>query len=169
MKLKEAQDNFIQSWGTLGSNWGINKTMAQIHALLLVSNEAISADDVMTRLDISRGNANMNLRALIDWALVEKVHRIGERREFFKAEKDMWKVASRIASERRKRELQPILRVLEDLKNIEDPEATKAEIAEFNDMMKNIEGFTTKVDKSFGKMIAADEHWFMGTLMKLVK
>ncbi|MFT5183848.1 MAG: DNA-binding transcriptional regulator GbsR (MarR family) [Flavobacteriales bacterium] len=169
MKLKEAQDDFIQSWGTLGSNWGINKTMAQIHALLLVSSEAISADDVMNRLNISRGNANMNLRALIDWALVDKVHKIGERREFFKAEKDMWKVASRIASERRKRELLPILRVLEDLKDIDDQEASKSEIAEFNTMMNNIEGFTTKVDSSFGKMIAADEHWFMGTLLKLVK
>jgi DNA-binding transcriptional regulator GbsR (MarR family) len=169
MKLKEAQDSFIQSWGTLGSNWGINKTMAQIHALLLISSEALSADDVMDRLDISRGNANMNLRALIDWALVDKVHKKGERREFFKAEKDMWKVASRIASERRKREIQPILRVLDDLKKVEDQDGKQAEVEEFTTMMKSIENFTVKVDSSFGKMIAADEHWFMGTLLKLMK
>ncbi len=169
MKLKEAQDSFIQSWGTLGSNWGINKTMAQIHALLLISSEALSADDVMDRLDISRGNANMNLRALIDWALVDKVHKKGERREFFKAEKDMWKVASRIASERRKREIQPILRVLDDLKHVETQDEKPEEVQEFTTMMKSIEAFTVKVDSSFGKMIAADEHWFMGTLLKLMK
>ena len=70
MTLTEGKDKFIQSWGTLGTNWGINRTMAQIHALLLVSPESLSAEGIMKELQISRGNANMNLRALIDWGLV---------------------------------------------------------------------------------------------------
>ena len=70
MTLDEGKESFIQSWGTLGSSWGITRTMAQIHALLLVSPEALSAEDIMAQLQISRGNANMNIRALIDWNLV---------------------------------------------------------------------------------------------------
>ena len=70
MQLQEAKEKFVQAWGAFGTNWGINRTMAQVHALLLVSQQALSADDIMESLNISRGNANMNVRALIDWGLV---------------------------------------------------------------------------------------------------
>ena len=83
MQLDEAKEKFTQSWGTLGSSWGINRTMAQIHALLLVTNKPLCAEDIMASLQISRGNANMNLRALMDWGLVHKEFKTGERREFF--------------------------------------------------------------------------------------
>ena len=72
MQLTEAKEKFVQSWGSLGSQWGINRTMAQIHALLLVSHEALSTEDIMETLQISRGNANMNIRELINWQLVQK-------------------------------------------------------------------------------------------------
>ena len=72
MQLDEARQKFIQSWGTLGSAWGINKAMGQIHALLLVSEDPLSTEEVMEELQISRGNANMNIRALMDWGIVEK-------------------------------------------------------------------------------------------------
>ena len=78
MELAEARQKFIHSWGVLGSNWGINKTMAQIHALLLISNEPISTEDIMEELQISRGNTNMNVRTLMDWGIVTKEHKIGE-------------------------------------------------------------------------------------------
>jgi DNA-binding transcriptional regulator GbsR (MarR family) len=115
MTLQEGKEKFIQSWGTLGSNWGINRTMAQIHALLLISQEALSADDIIEELQISRGNANMNIRALIDWGLVYKELKPGERREFFVAEKDMWEVVKNIIIQRKKRELEPMLRVLDEI------------------------------------------------------
>ncbi len=67
MEFKEAKNKFVQTWGALGSQWGINKTMAQIHALLMISHEAVSMEDIMEELQISRGNASMNLRALMDW------------------------------------------------------------------------------------------------------
>ena len=105
MNLEEAKIEFVQSWGVLGSSWGINKAMAQIHALLLISPEALSAEEVMDKLQISRGNANMNLRALIDWGIIHKELRIGERKEFFKAEKDIIELARIITAERRKKKL----------------------------------------------------------------
>ena len=112
MKYQEAKEKFIQTWGTLGSNWGINRTMAQVHALLLISPNAMSADEIMAELQISRGNANINIRSLIDWGLVKKELKAGERKEFFRAEKDMWKTALQIMRERRKRELAPLKEVL---------------------------------------------------------
>ncbi|MFZ1693694.1 MAG: MarR family transcriptional regulator, partial [Flavobacteriales bacterium] len=108
MTIPEAKDKFIEAWGAFGSAWGINRSMAQVHALLLISHEPLSTEDVMEQLNISRGNANMNLRALIDWSLVRRVLKPGERREFFEAEKDVWKVATHITRERKKRELEPL-------------------------------------------------------------
>ncbi|MCB0678111.1 MAG: transcriptional regulator, partial [Saprospiraceae bacterium] len=112
MDLREGKEKFIQSWGALGSSWGVNRTMAQIHALLLISPEALSADEIMEDLMVSRGNANMNLRALIDWGLVYKELKPGERKEFFRAEKDMWEVVKKIITQRKKKELEPMLKVL---------------------------------------------------------
>ena len=105
MELQEGKEKFIQAWGTLGSNWGINRTMAQIHALLLISPEALSAEEIRQELNISMGNANMNVRALIDWGLVYKELKPGERKEYFVAEKDMWEVIRKVITERKKKEL----------------------------------------------------------------
>ncbi|MEM9023323.1 MAG: transcriptional regulator, partial [Bacteroidota bacterium] len=130
MEYGEAKAKFIQSWGVLGSSWGINRTMAQIHALLLIAPDALSTEDIMAELNISRGNANMNVRALIDWGIVYKEFKAGERKEFFKADKDIWQVAIRVTQERRKRELEPMLRVLADLKDMKGG-AEKPELDEF--------------------------------------
>ena len=112
MKLSEAKTQFISSWGAFGTHWGINRTMAQIHALLLISPDPITQDDIMEQLNISRGNVNMNTRDLISWGLVDRVLIQGERKEFFSAEKDIWKVATQIIKERKKRELDPMLKLL---------------------------------------------------------
>lgn len=84
MELQEAKNEFIQAWGTFGSEWGINRTMAQIHALLLVSAEPLSTEDIMEQLEVSRGNVNMNTRDLIAWGIVYRVTKKGERKEFLK-------------------------------------------------------------------------------------
>jgi DNA-binding transcriptional regulator GbsR (MarR family) len=99
MKLAEAKQQFISSWGAFGTQWGINRTMAQIHALLLVSAHPITQDEIMGELSISRGNVNMNIRELVGWGLVDRVIISGERKEFFTAEKDIWKVATKIIKE----------------------------------------------------------------------
>ena len=109
MEFKEAKNKFVQTWGALGSQWGINKTMAQIHALLMVSHEPVSMEDIMEELQISRGNASMNLRALMDWGIVYKEYKAGERREFFTAEKDLDELAVTISKERSKREIKQFI------------------------------------------------------------
>lgn len=169
MELNEAKEKFISSWGSLGSNWGISRTMAQVHALLLVSDEPLSAEEVMESLNISRGNANMSLRSLIDWELVEKLHKLGQRKEFFSAEKDMWKVATRIARGRRKRELMPVLSILEQVKEIETTDANKKEAASFIKQMEEIENFTQRVDRMFDRLDHADERWFSSIISKIMK
>jgi len=99
MELNDAKNRFIQAWGTLGSNWGINKAMAQIHALLLLAAEPLSAEDIMEQLQMSRGNVNMNLRALMDWGIVKKDHVVGERKEYFSTGKDVWELAKQVSKE----------------------------------------------------------------------
>jgi len=166
MDLKEGKDKFLQSWGALGSSWGINRTMAQIHALLLISPNALSADDIIEGLKISRGNANMNLRALIDWGLVHKELKAGERKEFFVAEKDMWEVVKNIIIQRKMRELEPMIKVLDELASVE---AVDEESQVFVDTIKDIKLFSNKADATLESLIKADSNWFVGTFMKMIK
>lgn len=166
MELDEAKKKFVHSWGVLGSNWGINRTMAQVHALLLISNEPISTEDIMEELQISRGNANMNLRALMDWGIVSKEFKPGERREYFVGDKDIWAVARQIARERRKKEIEPLLKVLEESKEVKGRDK---ETQEFKALVGEIEDFAGKVDGMLDKFIRSDEHWFYKTMLNMIK
>jgi len=166
MELKDAKAEFIQAWGTLGSSWGINRTMSQIHALLIVSKDALSTEQIMQELTISRGNANMNIRALIEWGLVKKELVPGERKEFFSAGKDIAQAARQIAKERKKREVEPVLDVLSQLKEVE---GEKEDVEVFNQVIEDLELFTTQVDGALDKFIRSDRNWFFKTAMKLLK
>jgi DNA-binding transcriptional regulator GbsR (MarR family) len=166
MELQEAKDHFIQTWGTLGTNWGINRTMAQIHALLLVSNEALSTEDVMTKLNISRGNSNMNLRELITWGLVRKEIKPGERREYFVAEKDMWEVSKCIIRERKKRELDQIKRTIDHLSVVEGDKKNE-EYKEFVTLIEDMRNLTTSADKVLNRLSMAEKNWLLKKFLKL--
>jgi DNA-binding transcriptional regulator GbsR (MarR family) len=166
MTLEEGKEKFIQSWGALGSSWGINRTMAQIHALLLVSPEALSAEEIMNKLKISRGNANMNIRALIDWGLVFKELKTGERKEYFVAEKDMWEVVKNIIIQRKKRELEPMLRVLDEISSVEEVDQESREFAE---IVREIKLFSSKADSTLDTLVKSDSNWFVGTFMKMIR
>lgn len=107
-----ALDEFVLLWGEMASQWGINRTMAQIHALLYATARPLDTDEIMDRLQISRGNANMNLRALVDWNLVRKTHQVGSRKDFFIAEADVWTITTTIIEERQRREIRPVQRKL---------------------------------------------------------
>ncbi len=168
MKLAEAKQQFISSWGAFGTHWGINRTMAQIHALLMVSADPLTQDDLMEQLNISRGNVNMNIRELITWGLVDRVILPGERREYFTAEKDIWKVATQIIKERKKRELDPMLKLLSQLEKIEGDKKDK-DIKQFVETVGNIKKLGQQADKTLDVMIKADENWFLGGLMKIFK
>lgn len=168
MKLSEAKLKFIDSWGSFGSHWGINRTMAQIHALLLVSPDPLSQDDIMEQLSVSRGNVNMNTRELIDWGLVTRTSIPGERKEFFVAEKDIWKVATTIIKERKRRELDPMLKLMDQLAAVEGDKKDK-EVKQFVDTMNGIKRFGNQADKMLEVLVKADENWFVGSLMKFFK
>ena len=99
-------------WGEMASAWGINRTMGQIHALLYISPEPLSMDEIMERLKISRGNASMNLRGLEDWGIVQRVHYTGDRREYFRPLTDVWELFRNLVRERKRREFDPTLRSL---------------------------------------------------------
>lgn len=110
--LESSKSLFIRRWGEMGGYWGINRTMAEIHALLYVSTEPICTDDVMEKLLVSRGNASMNLRSLVDWGLIERVHIRGDRKEYFVCHTDVWQMFETITRQRRRREVEPILETI---------------------------------------------------------
>jgi DNA-binding transcriptional regulator GbsR (MarR family) len=116
-ELNKIKEKFILHWGEMGSLWGINRTMAQVHALLFISPEPLCANDIMAELQISRGNVSMALRELIAWGIVNRVHIKGERREFYTTEKDVWTLFRIIARERKKREVDPTIEVLRESVN----------------------------------------------------
>jgi len=166
MEFKESKEKFIQSWGVLGSSWGINKTMAQIHALLLITPKVLSTEEIMDELKISRGNANMNIRALMDWGIVTKSFKAGERKDFFFADKDIWAVARKITKERSKREIEPVITILNELKDVK---GNDADVNQFRETVSELESFTSKLNSVVDKFSQSDEHWFYKKLLKLVK
>ncbi len=166
MDLTEGREKFIQSWGAFGSNWGINRTMAQIHALLLLAHEPLCAEDIMEELQISRGNANMNIRALVDWGLVHKELKSGERKEFFVAEKDMWLVVKKIIIQRKKKELEPMIRVLDEMSGIQTKDPASEE---FKKIVSELKLFSSKADATLDALIKSDSNWLFSTFLNFIK
>src|SRR3954453_13306894 len=109
----DATRRFVEHWGMMARSWGINATMGELFALLYITGTDWTADALRERLQVSRGNVSMNLRELMGWGVVHKVHRQGQRREFYRAETDVWVLFRRILQERKRRELDPTLIVLE--------------------------------------------------------
>lgn len=105
--VTEAQDQFILEWGRMSSSWGINRTMAQIHALLFVTGVPLEVNEIMDRLQISRGNASMNLRELMDWGIVRRFRRPGDRKDAYYSETDPYQMFARVVRERKRREIDP--------------------------------------------------------------
>jgi DNA-binding transcriptional regulator GbsR (MarR family) len=119
-QIRTAQDLFIRRWGEMGQTWGINRTQAEIHAFLYITGQPQCTDDVMDRLNISRGNASMSLRALCDWGIIRRLHKRGERREYFESLTDVWEMFSIIAAERKRREMDPVLETIRQCQQMLD-------------------------------------------------
>lgn len=145
---EKAREEFVVQWGSLGTQWGINRTMAQIHALLMTAPEPMCTDEVMARLEISRGNAHTNLKDLVGWNLVRIITKKGDRKEYFEAEKDVWKIFITISKERKRREIEPAIHLLRDC-----AARTKDEAAgpgkDFHQQMQDLDEFL-----SFGVKVA---------------
>jgi DNA-binding transcriptional regulator GbsR (MarR family) len=111
-RLADVEDRFVDLWRTMSSLWGVSPTMAQIHGLLYLTGQALSMDDIMARLGISRGNVSMNLTKLVEWGLVRRVHRRGDRRDYYESLSDVWEMFTLVAARRKRREVDPILNTL---------------------------------------------------------
>lgn len=167
MKYQEAKEKFISTWGSLGTLWGINKAMAQIQALLFISTKPLSMEDVMEELKISRGNTSMNLRQLMDWGIVTKVIVSGERKEFFTTEKDVQELARVIAKERSRREIKPVIKVLNEVSSIKDDGTEKTK--ELIKQTKALHNLTKDADAMINKLMDQKQNWLTKSVFKLMK
>ena len=166
VELEGLKEKFVSQWGVMGTQWGINRTMAQIHALLMTSPEAMSTDEVMAELSISRGNAHTNLKELVNWGLLRIVTRKGERKEYFEAELDVWEIFRRIVRERKKREIDPALDLLEGCQA--DSQGMKSAGGRaFNEQMKSLEEFVRFVSKMSERVAGMPHGKAMQLAMKL--
>ncbi len=164
-RFRAVRDEFVTQWGTLGGAWGINRTMAQIHALLMVSTEALSTDEIMDELQISRGNAHGNIRDLIGWGLIRSVVKKGERKEFFEAEKEVWKIFCTVVRERKRREIRPAIGLLRDCidrtEGLDDSEAVA-----FTKQAKSLCEFVEMADSVLSKVSKSEQSKILPWLLK---
>ena len=141
MKLSTVQQKFILHWGEMGTRWGINRTLAQIHALLFISENALNADDIVQALGVARSNVSTSLKELQGWGIVKRVHVLGDKRDHFESMKDVYEMFRVVLDERKKREIDPTVTLLracvaEAAKDKETDEYTEKklrELAEFFD------------------------------------
>jgi DNA-binding transcriptional regulator GbsR (MarR family) len=158
-QLRNVQDTFIRRWGEMGQTWGINRTMAEIHALLFITGQPQCTDDVMERLNISRGNASMSLRALVDWGIIKRLHKRGERREYFESLGDVWEMFSIIAAERKRREMDPVLETIKQCQQLLDEQtlgkhAKYEPVALTRQRLAGMEEFMTVTNKIFQAFVS---------------
>jgi len=164
MNYEEAKYKFINTWGSLGTLWGINKAMAQIQALLFITPNALSMEEIMDELKISRGNTSMNLRQLIDWGIVSKELKTGERKEYFATEKDVQELARIIARERSRREIQPVIKVLKEVSSIKGDATAKSK--EFIKQTKAMHELAETGDLFLQKAVNQKHNWLTKSLVR---
>ncbi len=157
--ITEAQDAFVAAWGQMAGAWGISRTMAEVHALLYITGAALNTDEIMDRLEISRGNASMSIRALLDWGIVSRTHKRGDRKEYFTADQDVWSMFRAIVRARMKREVEPLLAVLFEIRD-QLPAADDAE----GDLQRDLMDHQRRLDEmlAFFKMVEKLSQRFAG-------
>lgn len=154
--LTEAQDRFIALWGDMGSHWGVPRSMAEIHALLFIAGEPLTADEIVQRLGVSRGNASMTLRTLVEWGIATRTHRREDRRDRFHAEQDVWKLLITVLRVRKRREIDPLLeslRACELADGAVRPDSNDGPIAEHNDRVRRMVDMIESIDVLADRLI----------------
>lgn len=155
-ELLESQDRFIALWGEMASRWGVPRTMAEAHALLFVHGEALHAEAIMERLRISRGNASMTLRTLVEWGIITRQHARGDRREYFRAEQDVWKLFATVARARKRREIDPLVEGLSRCRTTPVRGRDGAARAAHNARVDELLGAVQLVDGLSERLVGAD-------------
>jgi HTH-type transcriptional regulator, glycine betaine synthesis regulator len=147
-------DGFIRLWGEMGTHWGVPRTMTQVHALLFIEGRSLNTDDIMARLSISRGNASMTLRTLVDWGMITRTHNPRDRKDYYAAEQDVWKLFATIARARKRREIEPLIgslkQVLDQSAGADDAD-TKTQRAKIEEVL----AFTRLFDAVAEQFLAA--------------
>jgi len=166
MEYLEGRDKFIRTWGELGINWGINKTMGQIHGLLLIETEALNSDQIMDQLKISRGNVNMNLHSLVEWGLLHKIDIKGQRKDYYVAEKDIWKAFKHIIRKRKEKELHPMIDLLDEVSKIEGSDDKSVE---FLRMMEELNVFSKQADKALENLVNSKKNFLINSYLRMIK
>ena len=149
-KLPPAVEAFVLRWGDLGGQWGVNRSVAQIQALLLLSERPLTAEDIAEKLGLARSNVSNSIKELLNWKLVVRVPVLGDRRDHFVAETDMWQMASKVAQGRKEREIDPMVAAIHAaMEQADDPRISK----EVRQRLTSMNEFITTVDTWYGQMI----------------
>lgn len=148
--MSEEHSLFIETWGSMGVLWGINRSMARIHALIMLNEEPVDLETVAGELDISRGNASMSLKELRNWGVIHRVHISGDRRDFYVAEPDTWRMLFKIAIVRKEREFNPAMQALRDLLANAGLEKGSGVYTRMNDLEKSFSKFDRIMKKALG-------------------
>lgn len=150
MTLTDVQQKFVLHWGEMGSRWGINRTVAQIHALLFISPEPMNADDIAQTLSVARSNVSTSLRELQGWGIVQVVPLLGERKDHFATQTDVWEMFLAVLDERKKREIDPTLTllrecVMEASDGGKKEQHTHQRLSELLDLIESMSGWYSQV------------------------
>jgi len=161
--LPPAVQEFVLRWGDLGSQWGVNRSVAQIQALLYLSDRPMTAEDIADALGLARSNVSNSIRELINWKLIRRVPVLGDRRDHYEAEADIWQILSRVAQGRKEREIDPAVAAINQVLAVAegDPRVSKVARARLAEM----QSFLTVMDTWFAQMLTVPP----STLMKLIK
>jgi DNA-binding transcriptional regulator GbsR (MarR family) len=137
--LTPVKQKFILHWGEMGTKWGINRTVAQIHALLFISPQPLNADDIVETLSVARSNVSTSLKELQSWGIVKMVHILGDKRDHFESMKDVWEMFRVVLNERKRREIDPTMQMLDEC--IADAEKNKATDAYTEQRLRDLREF----------------------------
>jgi DNA-binding transcriptional regulator GbsR (MarR family) len=152
MNLTPVMEKFIVHWGEMGTRWGVNRTVAQIHALLYLSPDPLHAEEISETLGVARSNVSTSLKELMSWRLVKVIHVLGDRRDHFESLKDLWDIFNCVVEERKKREIDPTLTILrqcelESEHDKETPDEVKQRINDITDFLESLTGWYEQMSR----------------------
>jgi DNA-binding transcriptional regulator GbsR (MarR family) len=150
-KLPAAVERFILHWGDMGDEWGVNRSVSQIHGLLYLAEQPMTAEDIAETLGMARSNASNSIKELLAWNLIRRVPILGDRRDHFEAETDIWEVAARIAARRKEREIDPAIAALRACVTDAADDPTISAVA--SKRLKEMLAFTELADRWFVQML----------------
>ena len=162
-RLSAVEQKFILHWGEMGTRWGVNRTVAQVHALLYISPRPLNADDIVEALDVARSNVSTSLKELQGWSIVKLVHVLGDKRDHFESLKDVWELFRIVMDERKKREFDPTMRMLHEC--IAEAEKDKATDKYTEDRLRELYSFFEATTALYTQV----RRWPTAAILKFIK